>query len=152
MHICTRVMALDLHGNFVSAQYLETYWHFFTIFYICIHIDKILFRIVTCHFLKFVPELYGPLCSQNFISAQFPENKLTDIHQNFIYAFILTRSRLEFLSFCLHICNNVMAFIDVRILFLLNVLRYFCLISLELGLFTAWKVLQLGYSQNIWQF
>ena len=38
---CTRVMALDLCQNFVSAQYLENKLTDFTKFYICIHIYKI---------------------------------------------------------------------------------------------------------------
>ena len=41
---------------------------------------------------------------------------------------------------------------DVRILFLLNVFRFSCLISLELGIFTALRALQWGYSQILWQF
>ena len=42
LDICTRVMALDLRQNFVSAQYLKIkLTDFFTKVYICIHIDKI---------------------------------------------------------------------------------------------------------------
>ena len=57
---------------------------------------------------------------------------------NFIYAFILTISRLGLLSvnFCLFV-TELWPLIDVRILFLLNVLIFPCLISLEIGLFTA---------------
>ena len=45
---------------------------------------------------------YGPFYSQNFVSAQYPVNRNS---QNFIYPFILTRSRLELLPvvFCLFV-------------------------------------------------
>ena len=46
-HLCTRVMALDLHHIFVSTQYLENKWtEFHQILYICIHIDMIYVGIV----------------------------------------------------------------------------------------------------------
>ena len=53
----------------------------------------------------------------------------------FLYAFILAFSRLGFLPvmFCLFI-TELWPLIDVRILFLLNVLDFSCSISLELGL------------------
>ena len=35
--------------------------------------------------------------SQNFVSAQYLENKLTDFHQIYIYAFVLIRSRSRLL-------------------------------------------------------
>ena len=49
-HICTRVMALDLLQNFVSAQYLGNKWTYFTKLYITIYTDKIYVGIVSCHF------------------------------------------------------------------------------------------------------
>ena len=42
IHICTRVVALDLRKNFVSAKYLENkLTGFYQIIYICIHKDNI---------------------------------------------------------------------------------------------------------------
>ena len=59
------------------------------------------------------------------------------ISTNFVYAFILTISRLGLLpvSFCLFVTE--LWPLIVRILFLLNIFRFSCSISLELGLFTA---------------
>ena len=65
---------------------------------------------------------YGPLYSQNFISAQYPENKLKEIYQ------------ILYMHSCFFFCTMSWPLIDVRILFLLNVFRFSCLISLELGI------------------
>ena len=58
LHICTRVMALDLLQNFVSVQYLENKWTDFSKLYISIYTDKIYVGIVSCHFSQFVRELW----------------------------------------------------------------------------------------------
>ena len=62
------------------------------------------------------------------------------ISPNFVYAFILTISRLELspVIFCLFV-TELWPFIDVRIWFLLNVFRFSCSISLEIGLFYCMK-------------
>ena len=62
------------------------------------------------------------LC-QNFVSAQYLENKLTELHQIFIYAFILTRSIYGLLHIIFHrLVSELWPLIYARILFLLNIL------------------------------
>ena len=70
------------------------------------------------------------------------------ISPNFAYALLLIISRLELLPviFCLFV-TELWPLIGVRILFLLHIFRFSCSISIKLGLFTAWKALQRGYSQ-----
>ena len=62
---------------------------------------------------------------QNFVSAQ-----MDIISLNFVYAFILTISRLGLLPviFCLFVIE-LWPLIDVRVLFLLNIFRFFCSMS-----------------------
>ena len=58
-HICTRVMALDLLQNLVSAQYLENKWtDFDQTLYKTIFTDKICVAIVSCHFLHICTAVY----------------------------------------------------------------------------------------------
>ena len=56
------------------------------------------------------------------------------ISPNFVYAFILTTSRLELFPviFCLFV-TELWPMIDVRILFLLNIFRFSCSISQNLA-------------------
>ena len=68
-HICTKVMALDLRQNFVSAQYLENKLTFFSKFYICIDIEKVWVGIVSCHFLLVCNRVMALELCQNFIST-----------------------------------------------------------------------------------
>ena len=69
------------------------------------------------------------------------------ISPNFVYAFILTISRLGLLYviFCLFV-SELWPLINVRILFLLNVFTCYCSISLELDLLPHEKHYS-GYSQ-----
>ena len=53
LHSCTRVMALGLHQNFVSIQYLENNWIEFHL-----HIYKIYIGMLHIIFRTFVPELW----------------------------------------------------------------------------------------------
>ena len=50
LHICTRVMALDLLQNFVPLNIVRTKGEVLTKLYIAIYTDKIYVRIVNCHF------------------------------------------------------------------------------------------------------
>ena len=104
--ICTRVMALDLCQNFVSAQYLENKWTEFHQTLFMHHIDKIYVGIV---FRTFVPMLW-PLI---YAKISFPSNILRTNGQNFtkfykcihidkIYVGIVTHHFS-------HICTRVMA-------------------------------------------
>ena len=60
----------------------------------CIDIEKILVGIVTCHFSLICKRVMALDFLQNFVSAQYLENKSTDLSPNFVYDLILTRSRL----------------------------------------------------------
>ena len=62
---------------------------------------------------------------QNFVSSQDLENELMEFDQNFAYALILTRSRLGLfrVNFFHKFITELWPLIDVRISFLLNVLR-----------------------------
>ena len=62
---------------------LRTYWHFFIIFYICIHIDKIYVWIVT-YFSHFVPVLW-PLIYSKIL---YLFNNLRTNKQNFTKIYI----------------------------------------------------------------
>ena len=83
----------------------------------CIGINKIYVGIVTGRFEHIYDRVMAFDC-QNFVSVQYLENKLTEIHQNFIYALKLTRSRLGLLPvIILQFCKRVMALLDVRFSF-----------------------------------
>ena len=61
---------------------------------------------------------------QIFVSVQYLENKLTDFHQNFIYAFILTRSTLGLLHIIFGtFLPELWPMIYSKILFSFNILR-----------------------------
>ena len=62
--------------------------------------------------------------SQNFVSAQHNEIKLTDFYQNFIYAFILTRSMFGLLHVIFRIfVLELWSLIYAKFSFPLNILR-----------------------------
>ena len=84
-HICTRVMALDLHQNFVSAQYLENILTEFHQIDICIYIDKIYIGIVTHYFSHFCTRVMAFYLCQNLVSAQY---LLRTNQQNFTKLYI----------------------------------------------------------------
>ena len=71
---------------------------------------------------------YGPLYSPQKNSPQYPENKLTEIHQILYmhsYWQDLGWNYYLFFFFFLHICKTMSwPLFDVRILFLLNVFRF----------------------------
>ena len=81
LYICIKVMALYLHQNFVSSQYLENQLiEFHQILYMNSSLQDLAWNRYTSFFAHLY-QTYGPFLSQNFISAQYPENKLTEIHQ-----------------------------------------------------------------------
>ena len=72
----------SFHHNFVSAQNLENKLIVFhQILYICVHIDKIYVGIVTCHFSHNYTRVMDLDLHQNFVSAQYLENKLTEFYK-----------------------------------------------------------------------
>ena len=66
---------------------------------------------------------------QNFVSAQYLENKLTEFHQ-ILNMHSYWQNLVYYRVMSLYWCQN---------LFLLNIFRFSCLVSLELGLFISWK-------------
>ena len=83
-------MALDLHQNFVSAQYLENKWLEFHQLYICIHIDKIYVGIVTYHFTHICTRVMA----HDLHKISFSFNILRTNGQNFTKFYV-----------CIHIDN-----------------------------------------------
>ena len=83
-----------------SLNILRTNRQNFTKFHTCIHIDKIYVGIVTCHLLLMCSRVM-PLIFQNLVPLNILE-QMDRISPNFVYAFILTRSRLGLLHviFC----------------------------------------------------
>ena len=101
-------MALDLHQNFVSVQFiLRTNGHNFTKFYICIHIDKIYVGIVTHHF--------SHNCTRVMVLdlILFPFNTLRTNGQNLTKFYICIYIDKIFVGIVTyhfsHICTRVMA-------------------------------------------
>ena len=138
--IYTRVMALGLCLNFISAQYLEQiefhqildmHWKWQDLAW-----DR------SASFSTNSYQSYGPWFNPTFCFAQYLENKLTEFHQ-----ILNMHSYSQDL-----VCYRVMAHYWCQNVYLINIFRFSCEISIELGLFTAWKALQWGYSQNLWQF
>ena len=114
LHICTRVMALDLRLNLVFAQYLEIKLKNFTKFHICILIDKISLKMFTNHFFADLYQSYGPWFTPEFCFCSISWEQIGIISPNYIYAFILIRYRLGFFHIILfQICTRVMA-LDLR--------------------------------------
>ena len=60
---------------------LRTNGQNFTKFYLYIHIDKIYFGNIKLHFLHICTRVMALDLLQNFISAQYLENKWTEFHQ-----------------------------------------------------------------------
>ena len=81
LHICTRVMTLDLRHSSFPFNILRTNGQNFIKFYICIHIDKIYVGIVTYHFSHICTSVMALDLHQNFVSVQYLENKRTEFHQ-----------------------------------------------------------------------
>ena len=109
-HTFTRVMALDLRQNFVSAQYLKiNLTEFHQILFICIHIHKIYVGIVTHHFSHICNRVMALDLHQNFESAQYLENKWTYLAK--VYIAIYTDKIYVGIISCIFskICNIVMA-------------------------------------------
>ena len=75
----------------------------------------------------------------NFCFHSISGEQMGRISPNFVYAFILTISRLGLLPviFSLFVTDYLWSLSDGRILFLLNVFRFSCSISSELDCFTA---------------
>ena len=105
----TRVMALDLSQNFVSAHYLENILIEFHQIYICIHIDKIYLGIVTNHFSHICTRVMVP----DFSKILFPFNILRTNGQNFAKFYICIHIDTIYIGIVthhfLHICTIVMA-------------------------------------------
>ena len=92
--ICTRVMALDLCQNLVSARYLEnylTYFHQILYMHSC-WLDQA--RDCYTSFWGILYQSYGPLFMPKFHFRSLSWEPICRISQNFIYAFILARSSL----------------------------------------------------------
>ena len=64
---------------------------------LCIDIDKNYVGIVTCHFCTFIPRLWPLIDVKNFCFRSISLEQIDKISQNFLYEFILTRSKLELL-------------------------------------------------------
>ena len=81
LNFCTRVMALDLRWNIVSAQFFENYWTYFhQILYMHIILTRSSLGLLHIFFQKFVPELWPFI----YAKVSFPLNilnKSTDFHQ-----------------------------------------------------------------------
>ena len=92
-------MALYLLQNFISAQYLENQLvEFLPNFIYASNLARSSSGLLHVIFCNFLPELCMALDLRlNFISIQYLEDKWTEFHQIFIYAFILTRSTLGLL-------------------------------------------------------
>ena len=89
----------------------------------CIDIDMILIEIVTHHFSEICTRVMALDLLQNFVSAQYLEDKLTDFRQ-FFSALILTRSSFRLLHDIYDLfVTELWPKIYVRISFLLNIFR-----------------------------
>ena len=90
------------------------------------------------HFLHICTRVLALYLQQNFVSAQYLENKLTEFHQ-ILYAFILTRSSLGLLPVIFHsFVPELWPLIYAKNSFLLNI--------------SYIKAPQQGYSHILWQF
>ena len=143
--ICNRVMALDICQNFVSAQYfLEQIEWISPNFVYAYILTRYRLGLLPVIFRKFVAELL-PLIYARLRFRSISLEQMDRTSPNFVCAFILTRSGLGLLPVIFFIiCSRVMALYICQ--------NFVSTQYLELGLFTAWKVLQRGYSQILWQF
>ena len=123
-NICTRVMALDLRQNFVSAQYLENYLiYFHQILYMHLYWQDLAWDCYTSFFGNLY-QSHGPLFMPKFCFRSISWEPNGRISPNFIYAFILVRSSLGLLHFFFHIfVPELWPLIYVEISFPLNILR-----------------------------
>ena len=86
LHISFRTFIPEL-WPLISAKILFTFKTLitngqnFTKSYICFHIDKIYFGIVTHHFLHICTRVMALVLHLNFVSIQYLENKWTAFHQ-----------------------------------------------------------------------
>ena len=128
LHICTRVMTLDLHQNFIPAQYLENKLiDFHQILYM--HLDWQ--GLGWDCYMSFSAHLYllsyGSRFTPEFSFHSIPWEKNGRILPNFIhfvYALILTRSSLRLLHNIFRtFVPELWPLIYTRTLFLLNILR-----------------------------
>ena len=69
LHICTRVMALDLLQNFVPLNIVRTNGEILIKLYRAIYTDKIYVRIVNCHFSHICTSVMVLDLRQNFVSV-----------------------------------------------------------------------------------
>ena len=82
LHVCTRVMALDLLPKFCfTLNILRTNAQILTKLYITIHTDKIYVGIVSCRFSHICASVIALCLRQNFVSVQYLENKWTEFHE-----------------------------------------------------------------------
>ena len=108
-------MALDLSQKFVSAQYLENKWtEFHQILNMHWYWQHLLWHLIYAKIL--------------FLLNIF-ENKMTEFHQ-ILNMHSYWQNLVYYRVMSLYWCQN---------LFLLNIFRFSCLVSLELGLFISWK-------------
>ena len=140
-HICTRVMALELHQNFVSCQYLENKWiEFHQILYMHSYWQVLCWVCYTSffsHFYQSNDPWFTPKFHFRSISQILTKLYIT-IYTDKIYVGIV---RCHFSQ----ICKRVMALDWCK--------NYFTTqYSETLWPFTACKALQRGYSQILWQF
>ena len=114
---CIRVMALYLHKSFVSSQYLENE---LIEFHQIIYMHSYWLDLTCTCYMSFFAHLYksdGPLFTPKFCCRSISREQIDRNSPNFIYAFILTRSRWELIViFCLFVIMQ-WPWIDVRILF-----------------------------------
>ena len=122
--ICTRVIALYLHQNFVSAQYLENQLVEFPPNFIYASIlTRSSLGLLHVIFGIFVPELW-PLIYAKICFHSISWEQMDRISLSFIYAFILERSTLGLLHiiFCTFV-PELWPLIYSKISFPLNILR-----------------------------
>ena len=123
-HICTRVTARDLRQNFISVQYLENKWtEFHQILFIHSYWQDLLWEYKTSFFAHLYKS-YGPWFTPKFHFRSISWEQMDRISPNFIYAFMLTISRLGLLHFifCTFV-TELWPLIYSKILFPLNILR-----------------------------
>ena len=124
LHICTRVMALDLCQNFVSAQYLENQLiEFHQILYMDSYWQDLAWDCFTS-FCTRLYQSYGPWFTTKFPFRSISWKPFDRISPNFLYEFILTRSTLGLLHVIFHIfVPELWPLIYAKIWFQLNILR-----------------------------
>ena len=139
LHICDRVMALEWRKNSVSTQYIENEWtEFYQILYMYWqNLGCDCYSSFPAHFYQ----SYGPWFTPEYRFRWIAWEQIVRISPYFnINASILTRCRLGLLAVIFGLfVTELCPLMYFRIVFLLNVFRFSCLIVLKLGLFIAWK-------------